>query len=57
MDKKYLIPVISIAAVIIFFIWGTIEKTYSHAWMIFLVAGLLDVIVAGMKKKDSEKKE
>ena len=55
MDRKKLPAIVGIAAVIIFFIWGFIEGTYSHAWIIFLVAGLVDVIIAGMNKKPEDK--
>lgn len=52
--SKQMPGIIGIIAVIIFFIWGFIEKTYSHAWIIFLVAGLIIVILSAMKNSDKE---
>ena len=54
--KKW-IPVISIASVIIFFIWGFIEGTYQHSWIIFMFAGLADVIISILDRKDKDKQE
>ncbi|MBQ7564883.1 MAG: hypothetical protein IJT16_12965 [Lachnospiraceae bacterium] len=34
MDRKKLYPVFSMAAVIIFFIWGWLEGTYAHSRII-----------------------
>ena len=48
--SKEMPAIIGVAAVIIFFIWGFIEKTYTHAWLIFLVAGLIDLVIVAMRK-------
>lgn len=48
MNKNYLPAIFGIAAVIIYFVWGMIEGTYQHAWLIFLIAGLADLIVLAM---------
>lgn len=51
MDMKKWIPVISIASVVVFFIWGFIEGTYEHSWITFLLAGLAMAILKAMDKK------
>ena len=50
MDSKRWTPVVSIASVIIFFIWGWLD-TYKHSWIIFLVAGLVMAVMRAMDKK------
>ena len=55
--SSYFPAIISIIAVIIFFAWGYIEGTYQHSWMIFMVAGLAQVIVAAIKKSNKENEE
>lgn len=57
MDKKKLYPIISIAAVIIFFIWGWIEGTYEHNWIIFLCVPLGMFIVNALDKGEKGDKE
>ena len=56
MNRNMIPAIIGIASVIIFFIWGFIEGTYKHAWIIFLVAGLAFVINSGMKKSQKDAK-
>lgn len=51
MDMKRWIPVISIASVIVFFIWGFVEGTYEHSWISFLLAGLAMAILRATEKK------
>ena len=55
MDLKKWTPVVSIASVIIFFIWGWLEGSFKHSWLIFIVAGLVMVIMRAMDKKDNNK--
>ena len=55
MNKKKLYPIFSIAAVIIFFIWGWIEGSYQHSWLIFLFVPLAMGIVNAMDSKDKDK--
>lgn len=55
MDLKKWTPVVSIASVIIFFIWGWLEGSFKHSWLIFIVAGLAMVIMRAMDKKDNNK--
>lgn len=57
MNRNSIPAIIGIASVIIFFIWGFIEGTYKHAWIIFLVAGLAFVINSSMKKSQKDSKE
>ncbi|MCR4605185.1 MAG: hypothetical protein K5639_04210 [Eubacterium sp.] len=64
MDKRLMgivCAIISMVSVVIFFIWGWIEGTYSHAWIIFMVSGISCAAVSmigGYKqeKKDEESK-
>ena len=56
MNKNYLPAIFGIAAVIIYFVWGMIEGTYQHAWLIFLVACLADLIVLALISKQDENK-
>ena len=55
MDQKKWTPVVSIASVIIFFIWGWLEGSFKHSWLIFIVAGLAMMIMRAMDKKDNNK--
>ena len=56
MDNKYKIIsiVIPIAAVVIFFIWGWIEGSFAHSWIIFLVAGGAFAVLGAIKKNNKE---
>lgn len=51
MIKKWT-PVLSISAVIIFFIWGFIEGNYSHSWIAFFIVPLGMAILKATEKKD-----
>lgn len=51
MDLNRWMPVVSIASVIIFFIWGWLD-TYQHSWIIFMVAGLAMAVMKAMSKND-----
>ena len=51
MDLKRWIPVIAIASVVLFFVWGWLEGTYAHAWISFLIAGLAMAVLRAMDKK------
>lgn len=51
MDLKRWTPVVSIASVIIFFIWGWLDS-YSHSWIIFMVAGLVMAVFGALDKKN-----
>lgn len=50
------IAIVSMTALVAFFIWGFIEGTYSHAWIVFLVAGLVDVVLASLRRQESEER-
>ena len=59
MDSKRWIPVISIASVIVFFIWGWID-TFEHSWLAFVIAGLAMAVLRAFDKKNggsSDKKD
>lgn len=51
MFKKWT-PVLSIASVILFFIWGFIEGNYSHSWIVFLLVPLGMAILKAIDKKE-----
>ena len=50
MLSKRWTPVISIASVIIFFLWGWVD-TFQHSWIAFLIAGLAMAVLRAMDKK------
>ena len=56
MDNKYKIisAIIPVVALIIFFVWGWIEGTFSDSWFIFLVAGGAFAILSAVKKNNKE---
>lgn len=56
MDNKYKIIsiIIPVAAVFIFFIWGWIEGSFAHSWIIFLVAGGAFAVLGAIKKNNKE---
>ena len=58
MDRKTLNIIIPILAVVIFFVWGWIEGTNEHSWIIFMISGGAMAVLASMdknKKKEAEK--
>ena len=55
MDLKKWTPVVSIASVIIFFLWGWLEGSFKHSWLIFIAAGLAMMIMRAMDKKDNNR--
>lgn len=60
MNIKILNSIIPLASVVIFFIWGWIEGTYQHSWIIFMIGGGLMGILATInksKEQDTAKKE
>ena len=46
-------PVVSIAAVILFFIWGYLD-TFEHSWIAFLFAGLAYAVLRAIDKKNKD---
>ena len=56
MNRKVLNTIIPMAAVLIFFIWGWIEGSYQHSWIIFMVSGML-MGVLGVLDKNKQKDE
>ena len=37
-------------SVLIFFIWGWIEGSYQHSWIIFMVSGMLYAVLPTLDK-------
>ena len=59
MNKKVygaLCGIISMIAVLAFFIWGMIEGSYEHSWMVFIVSGIACAVL-GMIKSIKDGKE
>ena len=50
MDKKTLNVVIPVASVVIFFVWGWLEHSFTHSWIIFVIAGGAMAILSNMDK-------
>jgi hypothetical protein len=58
MNLKILNTVIPMASLLIFFVWGWIEGSYQHSWIIFMVSGMLMAILRVVDKekaKDAER--
>ena len=43
--------------VIIFFVWGWIEGSYKHSWIIFMVSGMAYAILPTLDKKKEEEEK
>ena len=57
MNRKTLNILIPMLSLIIFFVWGWIEGSYQHSWIIFMVSGLAYAILPTLdKKKEKEEK-
>ena len=64
MSLKTINTIIPMLSLLIFFIWGWIEGSYQHSWIIFMVGGMAMVVVRmiyndkqnknGADKKDGE---
>jgi hypothetical protein len=47
---------IPMLALIVFFVWGWLEGTYQHCWIVFLVAGgLMAFLPSYQRYKDKDK--
>ena len=60
MNLKILNTVIPMVSLLIFFIWGWIEGSYQHSWIIFMVGGMLMGILSIVnkeKEKEAAKKD
>ena len=49
--------IISMAAVVVFLVWGMIEKTYAHSWIVFVVSGFCCAVLGMVNSIKSEKKD
>ena len=57
MNRKTLNILIPMLSLIIFFVWGWIEGSFKHSWIIFMVSGMLYAILPTLdKKKEKEEK-
>ena len=56
MNRKTLNILIPMLSLIIFFVWGWIEGSYKHSWIIFMVSGML-MGVLGVLDKNKQKDE
>ena len=61
MNRKTLSLIIPFLTLIIFFVWGWIEGSYQHSWLIFIVSGMayaiLPTLDKGKEKEKSDKAE
>ena len=57
MNIKLINTIIPVASVVIFFIWGWIEGSNAHSWIIFLIAGGLMGVLHTMDTGKDEKKD
>lgn len=57
MNIKILNTIIPMVSVLIFFIWGWIEGSYQHSWIIFMVGGMLMGVLKMIDKKKEKQKE
>ena len=60
MDRKMLNRIIPLLSVVIFFIWGWLEGSFQHSWIIFVIGGGAMGIISSLDKgtkKDEEKKQ
>ena len=55
MDPNRWQPVISIASVVIFFLWGWLD-TFQHSWLIFVVGGLAMAVLRAKSGNSGGKK-
>ncbi len=53
MDKKKLIPIVSMISVLIMFIWSFIEGSWNHSWLAVMAGGIV-IVAIGMMGKDGE---
>ena len=61
MNRKTINLMIPFLTLIIFFVWGWIEGSYQHSWLIFIVSGMVYAILPtlgkGKEKEKSDKDE
>ena len=58
MNRKTLNILIPMLSLVIFFVWGWIEGSYKHSWIIFMVSGMAYAILPTLdKKKEKEEEE
>ena len=60
MDKKLvglICGIISMVAVLVFFIWGQFFGGYSVSWVVFVVSGIACAIISMIGNYTREKKE
>lgn len=56
MNFRLLSTFIPMITLIIFFVWGWLEGTYQHSWIIFMVGGALMAFLPNIQKyKDKDK--
>ena len=52
--SKQMPAIVGTAAVLIFFIWGYIEGTFEHSWLIFIAAQLAVFVALAFRGDGSE---
>lgn len=61
MNLKLLIPIIAIVSGGIMVVWGTLAKSYEHAWLAVFIGGIaitvISIISAGKEKNGKDKNQ
>lgn len=52
--KGKICGLLGMVTVLIFFIWGMIEGTYEHSWLIFIVYGIACAALSMMAKDNNQ---
>ena len=56
MNWRLLSTFIPMLSLIIFFVWGWLEGTYQHSWIIFMVGGMAMGIISNMNRQKNREK-
>ena len=51
MDRKKIVPIISMVSVAVMLIWGLIAKDWSHSWIAVMVGGIAIAVISILDKK------
>ena len=57
MDKKKLIPIVSMVSVLVMFIWSFIEGSWNHSWLAVMAGGIVIVAIGILSKDDKPDNE
>ena len=57
MNRKTLNILIPMLSLVIFFVWGWIEGSYRHSWLVFVIAGGAMAVLSGIEKSKAKETE